>query len=173
MTTANEPAGTWVRVSTGGQDEANQVPDNERYCAEHGYSVTRRYELNDKSASKGEQQEKLDEMLGHIRDGTIKVLVCWHSDRLERRGPDYVFRLLAQVRDADGRIEFTKEPLFGAEDLSGEAMTALRSVIAHQYSVHLGEQVKLAHGRIRANGGVGPGGIPWGTRLLDRSTARS
>jgi DNA invertase Pin-like site-specific DNA recombinase len=166
MTTANEPAGIWVRVSTGGQDEANQVPDIERHCAAHGYSVTRRYELNDKSASKGEQQEKLVEMLSDMRDGTIKVLVCWHSDRLERRGPEYVFRLLAQVRDADGRIESTKEPLFGAEDMSGEAMTALGSVIAHQYSVHLGEQVKLAHDRIRANGGVGPGGIPWGYKAV-------
>ncbi len=104
-------------------------------------------------------------MLTDMRDGTIKVLVCWHSDGLERRGPEYVFRLLAQARDAGGRIESTKELLFGAEDMSGEAMTALGSVIAHQYSVHLGEQVKLAHDRIRSNGGVGPGGIPWGYRV--------
>jgi DNA invertase Pin-like site-specific DNA recombinase len=162
MTSRSEPAGVWVRVSTGGQDEANQVPDIEQHCAAHGYSVTRRYELNDKSASKGEQQTKLDEMLADMRDSTIKVLVCWHSDRLERRGPEYVFRLLAQARDAGGRIESTKEPLFGAQDMSGEAMTALGAVISHQYSVHLGEQVKLAHDRIRANGGVGPGGTPWG-----------
>ena len=165
MTSANEPAGIWIRVSTGGQDEANQVPDIEKHCTAHGYNVTRTYQLNDKSASKGQQQDKLDEMLADMREGTIKVLVCWHSDRLERRGPEYVFRLLAQVRDADGRIESTKEPLFGAEGMTGEAMTALGSVISHQYSVHLGEQVKASHDRIRANGGVGPGGIPWGYRV--------
>jgi DNA invertase Pin-like site-specific DNA recombinase len=165
MTSRSELAGVWVRVSAGGQDEVNQIPDIEQHCAAHGYSVTRRYELNDKSASKGEQQEKLDEMLTDMRDGTIRVLVCWHSDRLERRGPEYVFRLLAQARDADGRIESTKEPLFGAQDMSGEAMTALGAVISHQYTVHLSEQVKLAHDRIRANGGVGPGGTAWGLRI--------
>src|SRR5882724_10754955 len=132
----------WVRVSTGGQDEANQVPDIERHCVAHGYTIAERYELNDKSASKGQQQAKLDEMLDDMRDGTITVLVCWHSDRLERRGPEYVFRLLAQARDAGGRIESVQEALFGAEDMSGEAMTALGAVISHQYSVHLGEQVK-------------------------------
>jgi hypothetical protein len=101
-------------------------------------------------------------MLADMRDGTIKVLVCWHSDRLERRGPEYVFRLLAQVRDADGRIESTKEPMFGQTDMSGEALTALGAVISHQYSVHLGEQVRASHERIRVNEAVGPGGIPWG-----------
>jgi DNA invertase Pin-like site-specific DNA recombinase len=158
-------AGVWVRVSTGGQDEANQVPEIERHCASHGYSVTRRYELNDKSASKGAHQTKLDQMLHDMRDGTIKVLVCWHSDRLERRGPEYVFRLLTQVRDAGGHVESVQEPLFGGEDISGEALTALGAVIAHQYTVHLSEQVTLAHDRIRANGGVGPGGTPWGFRV--------
>ena len=99
-----------------------------------------------------------------MREGTIKVLVCWHSDRIERRGPEALFKLLRQIKDAHGRIESIKEPLLGTEDLSGEAVTALNAVISHQYSVHLGEQVRLAHDRIRANGAVGPGDIPWGYR---------
>lgn len=166
MSSKNEPAGVWIRVSSGGQEEENQVPDVEERCAARGYPIAKRYELSDKSASKGEQQAKLDEMLDDMRHGVIKVLVCWHADRLERRGPEYVFRLLAQARDAGGRIESIKEPLFGAQDISGEAMTALGAVIAHQYSVHLAEQVKIAHDRIKANGALGPGGIPWGYKKI-------
>lgn len=166
MTSKNEPAGIWLRVSSGGQDEVNQRPEVLKHCTARGYRIGQMYELNEKSASKGEQQAKLDEMLADMRDGTIKVLVCWHSDRLERRGPEYVFRLLAHVRDAGGRIESTKEPLFGSTDMSGDAMTALGSVIAHQYSVHLAEQVKVSHDRIRANGAVGPGGTPWGIAIV-------
>ncbi|HYB46433.1 MAG TPA: recombinase family protein, partial [Streptosporangiaceae bacterium] len=158
----SEPAGIWVRVSTGGQDEANQVPDVERHCAEHGYTITRRYELNDKSASKGEQQEKQDEVIEDIRDGTIRALVCWHSDRVERRGPEALFGFIRKIKDAGGRVESTKEPLLGTEDLSGEVVTALNAVFAHQYSVHLGEQVRASHERIRANGGLVAGGTPWG-----------
>ena len=161
MSRPNEPAGIWVRVSTADQSEASQTPDVLGHCAAHGYDVTRRYELNDKSASKGEQQAKLDAMLEDMREGTIKVLVCWHSDRVERRGPEALFRLLRQIKDAGGRIESTKEPLLGTEDLSGEAVTALNAVISHQYSVHLGEQVKIALDRIKANGGIA-NNVPWG-----------
>src|SRR6516225_1250181 len=162
MTSKSEPAGVWVRVSSGGQDEANQLPDVERYCAEHGYTIARRYELNDKSASKGEQQDKQDEVIEDLREGSIKILVCWHSDRVERRGPEALFGFIRKIKDAGGRIESTKEPLLGTEDLSGEAVTALNAVFAHQYSVHLAEQVKIGHDRIRANNGLMPGGIPWG-----------
>jgi DNA invertase Pin-like site-specific DNA recombinase len=169
----NEPAGAWVRVSTGGQDEANQVPDIQKHCTDRGYGIAKRYELNDKSASKGEQQAKLDEMLEDMREGTIKVLVCWHSDRVERRGPEALFRLLREIKDAKGRIESVKEPLLGTADLSGEAVTALNAVIAHQYSVHLGEQVRTAQGRIRANNGFVAGGIPWGYVIVGEKYAKT
>lgn len=154
--------GAWVRVSSGGRDEENQVPDVERHCTDRGYTIAKWYTLNDKSASKGEQQTMLDEMLADMRLGVIKILVCWHSDRVERRGPEWVFRLLRQIREADGHIESVREPLFGTADLSGETLTAFGAVVSHQYSVHLAEQVGIAHARIRANGGLTPGGIPWG-----------
>jgi DNA invertase Pin-like site-specific DNA recombinase len=164
MTSTNELAGIWVRVSSGGQDEANQVPDVERHCETHGYTIARRYQLNDKSASKGEQEETLDAMIHDMRDGAVKVLVCWHSDRLERRGAEFVFNLLSKVHDADGRIESVQEPDFGAKSFAGQLTTAVSAAVAHEKSVHLAGQVKLAHDRIRANGAVGPGGLPWGYR---------
>jgi DNA invertase Pin-like site-specific DNA recombinase len=149
-----ESAGLWVRVSTGGQDEANQVPDVERHCQTHGYRIARRYELNDKSASKGEQQDMLDRMLNDMREGTIRVLVCWHSDRLERRGPEYVFPLLARARDAGGRIESAQQPTFGQQDFAGQVTTAVNAAIDWEKSHHLSEQVTLAHNRSRANDAI-------------------
>jgi DNA invertase Pin-like site-specific DNA recombinase len=166
MTSANEPAGTWVRVSSGGQDEENQVPEVEGHCAARGYLITRRYVLNDKRASVGEQQAKLDEMLQDMRDGIIKVLVFWHSDRLERRGSEYLQRDIRLIRDAGGRPESVKEPWLGNDDISGEVMTAIAGTFSHQFIVHLKDQVRLAHDRIRANGGVGPGGTPWGYKVI-------
>ena len=41
---AATPVGAWIRVSTQAQDEANQVPDIERYCEDHGYQIVKRYE---------------------------------------------------------------------------------------------------------------------------------
>jgi DNA invertase Pin-like site-specific DNA recombinase len=154
MTSKDGPAGVWVRVSTAGQDEENQVPQVEQHCHTHGYRIARRYELNDKSASKGEQQDTLDQMLNDMREGTIKVLVCWHSDRLERRGPEYVFPLLASVRDANGRIESVQQPTFGQQDFSGQITTAVNAAIDWEKSHHLSEQVTLAHNRSRANDAI-------------------
>ena len=53
-----EQAGRWFRVSTGGQDEANQVPAVDRWCESHDYDVARTYTLHGKSASKGQQDKE-------------------------------------------------------------------------------------------------------------------
>lgn len=161
-----EQAGIWVRVSTGEQSEDQQVPAVEAHCASHGYTIAKRYELNDISASKGEQQAKLDEMLADMRDGTITVLVCWRSNRLERRGPEALFKLLRQVKDARGRIESTTEPMLGTEDLSGEAITAIQSVMDKQFSAKLSEDTNRAIQSIKASGHVYNGNAPWGFEIV-------
>ena len=99
-----EVAGIWLRVSTGQQDEASQLPEVLRHCAQRGYRPAEWYVVHDKSASRGEQQSQLDEMLTDLRDTKTGVCVCWHSDRLERRGPEYLFRTLRQAKDAGGLI---------------------------------------------------------------------
>jgi DNA invertase Pin-like site-specific DNA recombinase len=165
MISTNELAAAWFRVSTGGQDEENQVPEVERYCAAHGYTIAERYTLNDKSASKGEQQAKLDQMLHDMREGKFTVLVCWRSNRVERRGVEAVFNLIRQVKDAGGRIESVQEGQLDTGDVAGEVLTSITAIIDHQFSVKLSQDVRLAHDRIRANGGVGPGGLPWGYRI--------
>jgi Recombinase/Recombinase zinc beta ribbon domain len=73
-----------------------------------------------------------------------------------------MFRFLRQIKDAHGRIESVKEPLFGTDDISAETLTAFGAITAHQYSIHLAEQVRLAQDRIRTNQALVSGGIPWG-----------
>lgn len=168
MTSKNEPApvgvlldvGAWVRVSTAGQDEEHQVPDLERYCAAHGYRIAKWYRLNDKSASKGEQQSYQDEAVEDIREGTIKAVVCWNSDRVERRGPEKLFKWLREIKDAGGRLESTSEPLLGTEDLSGEAVTALNAVISHQESVKRAERQRISIQAAKSRGAL-YSIIPW------------
>jgi DNA invertase Pin-like site-specific DNA recombinase len=154
-------AGTWIRVSTGGQDEQNQTPDVERYCKAHDYNVTRRYELNDRSAFKGEQQAKLDEMLNDVRTGQIQVLVCWHSDRLERRGVEALFKLLREVREAGGKIESVKEPTLGETDVGSVATTALSGIMSNAESAKKSAAILLSRNRVR-DGGALWGRANWG-----------
>jgi len=100
-----------------------------------------------------------------MREGTIKVLVCWRSNRLERRGPEALFKLLRQVKDAGGRIESTTEPMLGTEDMSGEALTALGAVMDKQFSAKLSEDTNRAIQSIKASGHVYNGNAPWGFKI--------
>jgi DNA invertase Pin-like site-specific DNA recombinase len=144
---AGDRAGLLVRVSSGAQDEANQVPDVERHADDRGYRKSKRYTLHDKSAYKGEQQATLDEIVADMRSGIIKVLVVWHSDRIDRRGVLETLTFLRQVRDAGGRIESVQEGLLGERNL----ITIINAHMNHEKSEHLSEQVQLAHNRIREN----------------------
>jgi DNA invertase Pin-like site-specific DNA recombinase len=67
----------------------------------------------------GEQNKMLAEMLADVRNGKVRVLVCWHSNRLERRGGRALLNLLAGVQDAGGRVESVKEPELGAVNVGG------------------------------------------------------
>lgn len=157
----SEKAGIWIRVSSGKQDEQNQIPAVEKHCTAHKYTVARRYELHDRSAYHGEQQAKLDEMLADVRAHRIKVLVIWHSDRLERRGGLDLLNLLAAIRDAGGRVESVEEPLLGKLDMGGQVTTFLGGIMNHEKSLHLSQDVKKSFDTIRANGAL-VGRPPWG-----------
>jgi DNA invertase Pin-like site-specific DNA recombinase len=152
--------GKWIRVSSGGQDEANQEPDIDKHCDRHGYNVTKTYTLHDKSASKGRQQKALDEVLEDLRVGEIQVLVCWHSDRLERRGVRHALNFLAAVGQAGGRVESTQEGILDEDNL----LTIVNAHMNGEKSKHLAEQVGAAHARIRQNGAL-HGRAPWGMTI--------
>jgi site-specific DNA recombinase len=157
---AMENAGIWLRVSSGGQDEANQRPDLERYCAGR-YDVKREYEVHARSAYHGRQQRDLDQALADMRDGVIRVLVIWHSDRLERRPGKALLDTLSEFTKAGGRVESVQEPMLGQMDFSGQVTTFLAGLMNHEKSAHLSEQVGNAHDRIAGNGAF-KGRIPFG-----------
>jgi DNA invertase Pin-like site-specific DNA recombinase len=144
---AGDRAGTLIRVSSGGQDEQNQQPDVDRHTESHGYRVIKRYVLHDKSAFKGAQQETLDQIIADMREGVIKVLVVWHSDRIDRRELEYLLRFIRQVKEAGGRVESVKEGLLDGRNLN----TIIAGYMNNEKSEHLSDQVQLAHSRIKDN----------------------
>ena len=137
------------RVSSGGQDEANQVPDVERYAGGKGYRWSERYTytLHDKSAYKGEQQATLDRIIADVRAGMVKVLVVWHSSRIERRELEYLLRFIREVKEAGGRIESVQEGLLDGHNLN----TIIGGYMNHDKSLVISASVQLAHNRIRDN----------------------
>ena len=150
-------AGIWVRVSGSSQDEANQLPRLERHCYDQNYRVNKRYTLPDTTAYHGDHQPELDELLEDIRTGVIKVVVCRHSDRLDRRGPKYALPFLWAVTEAGGRVECLDEPQFGNDDDLGGMFTYMSIVKNHKESADKASRVRDSHNRIRVNRANGTG----------------
>ena len=156
-----EPAGIWLRVSTGLQDEANQLPQLLRHCAEQGRRPAKWYIVHGKSAFHGKHQADLDRAVTDMRHGQMSVLVIWHSDRLERRPGKALLETLAEFSDAGGRVESVREPTLGQLDFGSQVTTFITGLVNNEKSAHISEQVNLALERINANNATG-NRVPWG-----------
>ncbi len=148
-------------MSSGLQDEANQLPQVLRHCAEQGRRPARWYVVHAKSAFHGAQQADLDGAVEDMRHGETSVLVIWHSDRLERRPGKALLDVLAEFHDAGGRVESVQEPTLGQLDFGGQVTTFIAGLVNHEKSKHISENVKLGQERISANNGTA-NRVPWG-----------
>ena len=144
-----ERAGIWLRVSTGGQDERDQLPDINRWIADHGYEAAATYQLRGKSAYKGEQDAKLDEVVADMAAGKIAVLVVWQSSRIERRGAYNAFDLARRVREAGGRIEYVKDAHLNAVNEMSDVALAMNATMDRLSSKAKSDAILKKHRALR------------------------
>lgn len=163
----NDRARLWQRVSSGGQDEASQLPDLIKWCDSHSYEydLSERYVLHGKSASKGKHQAELDRALDDMAAGKYTVLVVWQSSRIERRGAFSAFDLARRVREAGGRIEYVKDAYLNETNEMSDVMLALAATKDRQKSLDISKQVKAKHDALRAAGSI-VGCAPWGYEIV-------
>lgn len=160
--TAAERCARWFRVSSDGQDEQNQEREVDTHIEARGYEVERTFTLHDVSASKGEQEPALAEVVEDITAGRYSVVVVAHSSRLDRREDlDAQLSFVMAVRAAGGRVESVREPEFGKSDLAGRVITLLSQYSNAEYSRTLKGNVLAAKRRIADNGAL-DGRLPWG-----------
>lgn len=152
-----ETAARWIRVSSGGQDEANQLPDLDQHITSHGYSDGPVYTLHDVNASKGEQDTYVDQVIADARAGKLDVLVGWHVDRLDRRGPWATGDFVRKLNAAGVRVETTSEGVVSDRDLNG----LVKQWQAREESEHKAERVRIAHAARKSRGSI-TSGVGWG-----------
>jgi DNA invertase Pin-like site-specific DNA recombinase len=146
----------WFRVSTDKQDEQNQVADVNAHIAARGYEIARPdFRLHAKSASKGEQEPELAEVLDDIRAGRYTVVVVAQSSRLDRRDNlDTQLAFAVQVRLAGGRVESVDEPEFGTGEVAGWIRTLLSMESNAKLSRDLKQNIRRGLDRVRDNGAL-------------------
>jgi DNA invertase Pin-like site-specific DNA recombinase len=148
-------AGLFFRVSTGGQDEDNQVPETMQWVSDKGYEVAPgcTWTLHGKSATKGKQQPALDEVLKAFEEHIISVLVVWKDDRLERRGSFRMFDFMGKVIDAGGRVEFVTQPhLNDLSTMGGRISLVAMAEMAKEEIKSKMDRQRIADDKIAANG---------------------
>jgi DNA invertase Pin-like site-specific DNA recombinase len=145
-------AAIWARVSTDKQDETNQVPELERFCAHHGHEITRRYLLNDVSASNGAHRDTLKAMLDDAWRGEFDVLVVWALDRITREGIEELLKLIRQLRERHVSLVSIQEPWLNGNDATTELLVAIAAWVAEQESKRRSERIKAGLARRRAEG---------------------
>jgi DNA invertase Pin-like site-specific DNA recombinase len=152
----SELAAKWLRVSSTGQDEQNQEPDEDNWIDSHGYTLALAagdhgvYRLHGKSASKGRHQAVLDAAIADMKAGKYTVLVVWQSSRIERRGAWSVFDLFRRVHEAGGRIEFVQDAYLNESNEMSDVMLALAATKDRQKSRDIQKQTRAGHAKIDA-----------------------
>ena len=152
MTSSSVKAAIWARVSTDHQTEANQVPDLERFCAHHGYEITRRYMLSDVSAFNGGHRETLKAALEDAYRGEFSVLVVWAVDRICREGIEELLKLIRELRERHCTLVSIQEPWLNGSDATTELLAAIAAWVARQESARRAERIKAGLARRRAEG---------------------
>ena len=93
--------------------------------------------------------------------GRYTVIVIAHSSRLDRRDVDVAQFYAMAIREAGGRIESVREPMFGQTDIGSRVLTLLAQHQNHEYSRTLAGHTRAGKARIAANGAL-DGRTPWG-----------
>jgi DNA invertase Pin-like site-specific DNA recombinase len=145
-------AAIWARVSTDQQTPDNQLPDLERFCVHHGYTITKRYVLSDVSAYNGGHKAHLRAMLDDAYGGEFSVLVVWAADRLTRGGIEELLSIIRQLRERHCSLVSVQEPWLNGNDATTELLVAIAGWVAHQESARRSERIKAGLARRRAEG---------------------
>ena len=165
-TAQGEPAGIWLRVSSRGQDEQNQVPEVLAWVGSHGYTERKRYTVHGRSAFHGNRKfdESWSAVLDDMRSGAIRVLVVWKQDRIDRKLE--TFKMLAQVVVAGGRVEFVTQPhLNDLTTMGGRIALKVQEEIAYAESKDKSDRVKIKQSALVADGFL-VGRAPWGYEVV-------
>lgn len=155
-------AGIFQRVSSTGQDETSQTPDNERWADTHKYDIKTRYTIHGKSAFKGNKKfdETWAQVLDDFKSGTITVLIVWKSDRIDRKLN--TFKMIADVVALGGRVEFVTQPhLNDLSTMGGRIALKVQEEIAYAESKDKSDRILAKHANLRSNGSV-TRRPPWG-----------
>lgn len=142
----------YARVSTGKQEEKNQIPDVNRLIEQRGFELVKTYKEK-ASAWKTGRQKELTKLMKAAQAKEFDCLVVWSLDRLTREGPHKILILYKRLEDLGITVISVKEPWTEAPSELKPLLLALIGWVAEQESKRQSERTKAGLKRKKEEGG--------------------
>jgi len=145
------PAGGWLRVSSGAQDEESQAPDIISYAIAQKLWVAKWYIVHGKSAFKGAQDEDWQRVVTDASFAKIRVAVLWKVDRLDRQNILHAIPMANALLETGADMRFATQPYITLDTMPGRMAFANMCEIAHEDSKTKSDRVIAKQAQIRSN----------------------
>lgn len=162
------PAAIYCRISRDREGAGLGVDRQETDCRalakRLGWDVRAVYVDNDISAYSGKRRPQYEAMLQAVRDGRVRGLIAWHSDRLHRRAVE-LEQFMSVVEHHDVQIQTVTAGELNLSTPSGRMVARMLGAAAQHEVEQTKKRIKRAKDQAlqdgRRRGGPRPFGFSW------------
>ena len=141
----------YIRVSTGMQDNTNQLAVLIEWANQRGYEVVKIYE-EEESAWKNGHQRELANLIADARKRRFQAVLVLALDRLSREGALAILSLVQKLSVHGVKVLSYQESWTEAPGEMAELLYALTGWVARMESQRRSERTKAGLARVRAQG---------------------
>ena len=143
----------YSRVSTGNQDNENQIASLTDWAKKRGFEVVKVYQ-EEESAWKNGHQRELHRLLEDARKRRFDAVLVWALDRLSREGPLAILTIVDRLKKCGVKVISYQESWTEAPGELADLLYALTGWVARMESQRRSERTKAGLARVVAQGKI-------------------
>jgi putative DNA-invertase from lambdoid prophage Rac len=141
----------YLRVSTGMQDNTNQLEVLLKWADQRGYEIVKIYE-EEESAWRNGHQKELATLIEDARKRKFQAVLVWALDRLSREGALAILSLVQKLSVYGVKVLSYQESWTEAPGEMAELLYAITGWVARMESQRRSERTKAGLARAKAQG---------------------
>jgi len=143
----------YARVSTGKQENENQLHQLRDFAAKEGWEIVETY-VDTVTGSGKEKRPAFDRMMLAASQHRFDVLLFWKLDRLSREGVRKTIEYLTRLDAYGVRWRSFQEPYFDSCGFMRDAVISIMAALAQQERINISERTKAGLARAKRRGVV-------------------
>ena len=143
----------YARVSTGKQDNGNQLIQLREFAAKEGWQIVEEY-VDTVTGSGKEKRPAFERMMLAASQHHFDVLLFWKLDRLSREGVRRTVEILARLDSYGVRWRSFMEQFFDSCGIMRDVVISIMATLAEQERINISERTKAGLARAVRKGTV-------------------